>query len=212
MKLIQYLPRYQHNDLLEHSTAISSLDEGNQHVLQTTTQLINSDDVSISLSIHHHNTDVIIVHGVDERNGHAINEDIGGVVDERDGNNSSSSSMKDDSFLGEKLPSTVDPSSPSSSSSIASKVLTVELNREDSDDNEVVNDDNEVVNDDNEVVNDDNEAVPTIDPISALRSKALNNELSRSNVMSTKLDLLLLQISDHRDKIREVLSSIPKLL
>jgi len=205
MKLIQYLPRYQHNDLSldDHSTAISS-DEGTLPLLQTTTQLINSDDVPISLSIHHHNTDVIIVHGVDERNGHAINEDIGGVVDERDGNNSSSS-MKDDSFLGEKLPSTVDPSSPSSSSSIASKVLTVELNREDSDDNEVVNDDNEVVND-------DNEAVPTIDPISALRSKALNNELSRSNVMSTKLDLLLLQISDHRDKIREVLSSIPKLL
>ena len=210
MKLIQHLPRYQHNDLLEHSTA-TTLDEGNQPLLQTTTQLINSDDVPISLSIHHHNTDVIIVHGVDERNGHAINEDIGGVVDERDGNNSSSS-MKDDSFLGEKLPSTVDPSSPSSPSSIASKGLTVEINREDSDDNEVVNDDNEVVNDDNEVVNDDNEAVPTIDPISALRSKALNNELSRSNVMSTKLDLLLLQISDHRDKIREVLSSIPKLL
>jgi hypothetical protein len=123
--------------------------------------------------------------------------------------------MKDDSYLGEQLPSTVHPSSSSSSSSsssIASKVLTVELNREDSDDNEVVNDDNEIVNDDNEVVNDDNEAVPTIDPISALRNKALNNELSRSNVMSTKLDLLLLQISDHRDKIREVLSSIPKLL
>ena len=191
MKLIQYLPRYQHNDLL---------DEGTLPLLQTTTQLINSDDVPISLSIHHHhNTDAIIVQGVDERNGHAVNEDVSGVVDERDGNNSSCSRMQDDSFLGEKLPSTVDPSSSSSlsSSSIASKVLTIELNRDDSDDNEVVNDDIKV---------------PTIDPISALRSNGLNNELSRSNVMSTNLDLLLLQISDHRNKIREVLSSIPKLL
>jgi hypothetical protein len=178
MKLIQYLPRYQHDDLSDHPRA-TSLDEGTLPLMQATTQLINSDDVSSSLSIHH-----------------AINEHVGGVDDERDGNNSSCScsSMKDDSYLGEQLPSTVDPSS--SSSSIASKVLTIELKQEDSDDNEA---------------DDDDLKVPAIDPISALRY-ALNNELSRSNAMSIKLDLLLLQISDHRDKIKEVLSAIPKLL
>ena len=168
-------------------------------------------------------------------------DDLSSVVDERGSSSSRSSSrsssMKDDSHgidvVGDSLSSNVGPQSSSFSSSssslIVSKVLTDDDNLTEYDDDNLTDDDNVIYNDDgnltddddhdnltdddyNNVIDDDNDVkVPVIDKITALRY-ALNDELSRSSAMGIRLELLLIQINDHSNKIREALNAIPKLL